>query len=182
MDEYGRKTIHLVFGLLIAGLICLLSRTDMVFILSAGLLGGCIIIDLLMKGTHIPLISLLIQQFERDEVFPGKGTVFFIISALFVTLFFPARDAACSIFVLAVLDGIATIIGIRYGRIRIANHKSLEGSGAAVCVTFFLLLFWFTPETALILSVIAGIVELYSPFDDNLVIPVITAVLLGILP
>jgi dolichol kinase len=83
---------------------------------------------------------------------------------------------------LAVLDGVATIAGIRFGRTRISNGKSVEGTVAGIIVTFLVLLLFISIPGALIVAVIAGIIEMFSPVDDNLVIPVSICLLLTAIP
>jgi dolichol kinase len=97
-------------------------------------------------------------------------------------MFFPSQTAATAVLVLSVLDGFATIIGLRYGRIRIINRKSVEGSIGAVLITILVLVFLMPPVQAVIVAVVAGIIELGSPIDDNLVIPVVVASLLTVIP
>jgi len=182
MNEFWRKTVHLVFGLLISLLIWSVPRDITIILLGAGLLGGLWFIDLAMRGIQVPLISHLLLHLERDGVFPGKGAFFFVFSSLVTVILFPSYIAAISVLVLSVLDGTATLIGLRYGRIRIINHKSIEGSGGAILVTFLVLLCVMNPIQALIISLIAGIVELASPVDDNLVIPLVVALLMTYIP
>lgn len=182
MNEFWRKTVHLVFGLLIALLIWLVPREQVLLILGAGLLAGLWIIDLTIRGIRIPVISHLLLHLERDGVFPGKGAFFFVFSSLVTLMFFPSPVTAGAVLVLSVLDGTATLIGLRYGRIRLINHKSIEGSLGAVLITVFVLIWFMNPVQAVVISVIAGIVELASPVDDNLVIPPVVAVLMTLIP
>jgi len=83
---------------------------------------------------------------------------------------------------LAVLDSVTTLVGIRYGRHRIYNGKSWEGTLSGIAVTFLALCPFLTLTGALTASVIAGIIELFSPVDDNLVIPVGVCILLALVP
>lgn len=73
---------------------------------------------------------------------------------------------------LAVLDSITTLIGIRFGRHRIHNGKSWEGTLSGIAVTVHVLLPFLSFPATLAVSIIAGTIELISPIDDNLVIPV----------
>jgi dolichol kinase len=71
---------------------------------------------------------------------------------------------------------------MRYGRHRIHNGKSWEGTVAGTAITVFCLLPILTIPGALAASVAAGIIELFSPVDDNLVIPVAVCILLSLVP
>lgn len=182
MNEFWRKVFHLVFGLLISLFIWLVPKEQSLIILSAGLLGGLCIIDLTMHNIEIPGISHLLFHLERPGVIPGKGAFFFVFSTLITLILFPSFVAAQSVLVLAVLDGMATIFGLKYGRIRIINHKSIEGTGGAILVTWLVLLMIMNPVQAAVIAIISGIVELVSPIDDNLLIPVVVAVLITFIP
>jgi dolichol kinase len=182
MNEFWRKTVHLVFGLLISLLIWSFPKEISLMLLGVGLLGGLWFIDLAIRGIQIPVISHLLLYLERDGVFPGKGAFFFVFSSLVTLILFPSEITALSVLVLSVLDGVATLIGLRYGRIQIINHKSIEGSGGAILITFIVLLFFLNPVQAIVISVIAGVVELVSPVDDNLIIPLVVAILVTFVP
>jgi dolichol kinase len=181
MNEYLRKTSHLLFGLLVAGVILIFPTYQAAMIIGFSLYGGLILIDLCMKGYKIPLISMIIHHMEREGEFPGKGAFFFVFSALVTLMFFPPVVAAVSVAVLAVLDGFSTIFGIRFGKHRIWKKKTLEGFLGGVIITAALLLFISPPVYAILISLVAGFVELLSPVDDNLIIPWVVAMLITLL-
>jgi len=101
----------------------------------------------------------------------------------YLTKVVPAlADVSPALLSLAVLDGVATIAGTRFGRTRIYNGKSAEGTGTGIFITFLVLLLFISIHGALIVAVIAGIIELISPIDDNLVIPVSICLILTVIP
>ncbi len=66
----------------------------------------------------------------------------------------------------------ARLWGLHFGRHRIFNGKSWEGTAGgiiAACIPLVVLLP--PPLTAAVAAVVAGIAELVSPIEDNLVIP-----------
>ena len=178
MNEYLRKSSHILFGLLIAAVILLFPTYHAAMIIGFSLYVGLILIDLCEKGYSIPIISSLIHHMEREGSFPGKGAFFFVFSALVTLIFFPSAVAAVSVAVLAVLDGFSTIIGIRFGRHRIWKKKTLEGFLGGFIITAILLMLITAPQYAVLISLVAGFVELVSPVDDNLIIPWIVAMLI----
>jgi phytol kinase len=182
MNEFWRKTVHMVFGLLITLLIYIVPKESTLLILGVGLLVGLWFIDLEMRKIRVPLIHQLLFHLERPGVFPGKGAFYFVFTALVTLIIFPSSVAAQGILILSVLDGMATLLGLRYGSIRIMNHKSIEGSFGAILVTFIVLLFFVDPVKAAVLSVVAGIVELGSPIDDNLLLPLVVDLLVVMVP
>jgi dolichol kinase len=181
MNEYLRKTAHLIFGLLIAGVIAVFPTYQAAMIIGFSLYVGLILIDLCMKGYRIPGISDIILHMERDACFPGKGAFFFVFSALVTLMFFPQSVAAVAVAVLAVLDGFSTIIGIRFGKHKVWKKKTLEGFLGGFIITALLLLLITNPVYAVLISLTAGLVELFSPVDDNLIIPWVVAILITLL-
>ncbi len=111
MQELVRKLIHLVFGLGITGIVLVLDHTMATAVLAGGLFFGIILIDLILRGHTIPVISSLVNFVDRCDPLPGKGALFFVISALLCVILFPKPVVVPALISLAVLDGIATIAG-----------------------------------------------------------------------
>jgi len=59
----------------------------------------------------------------------------YAIAVLLTILTVPKRAALIAIYTLAIADPLAAVVGIRYGRRRIAQHRSLEGSLAFFTAT-----------------------------------------------
>lgn len=182
MRELFRQVIHLLFGLGIAAMLMLLDRNTVIWILAAGLLVGVILVDLILRGSTIPGVSWLLGYVDRADPLPGKGALFFVISALVCAIIFPVNIVVPALVTLAVLDSVATLAGRRFGRNRFANKKSLEGTIAGITITAIILLLFITPAGALVVSCTAGVLELLSPVDDNLVIPPGVCMILAWLP
>lgn len=181
MNEYLRKTAHLLFGLVIAGVIFLVPATYALIIIGVSLSAGLILIDLCMKGYQIPVMSIVLKHMEREGEFPGKGALFFVFSAFIAAIFFPPPIAAVSVAILAVLDSFSTIIGIRFGKHQIWKKKTIEGFLGGVIITSVMLMLIAPPIYAVLISLVAGVVELVSPVDDNLIIPWVVAILITLL-
>jgi dolichol kinase len=181
MDETPRKLVHLLFGLGIAAAITFIDRSSMLALLVIALFSGFLLSDALSRGHHIEGVSPLIEALERESVLPGKGALLFVFSALVCLFFFPVPVVVPAIVALSVLDGVATLAGIRYGRHRIFNGKSAEGTAAGIAVTALVLLLILSPVRALAVAVIAGLIELVAPVDDNLLIPPCICLLLTFL-
>ena len=56
------------------------------------------------------------------------GPTIYVIMVLILILFFDFRLAGSIFAILAFGDGFATVIGLKYGKHKIHNNKSLEGS------------------------------------------------------
>lgn len=182
MRETIRKVVHLLFGLGIAGLILSLPREFVIELLALALLAGLILSELICRGYFLPFISRFVKYLDREDALPGRGALYFTVSALFCLIVFPVPAVVPAIIALSVLDSVATIAGRRLGKKRIKNNKTIEGTLCGIIVTFFPLLLVVSPVGAGTISVIAGVVELISPVDDNLTIPVSICVVLTLFP
>jgi dolichol kinase len=181
MHEPSRKIVHMFFGIGIAALAYTLQKELVVLLLAASIFVGFILAEGVQRGYRIPLVSDIIHTLERDGEYPGKGAFYFTASALFCVLFFDAAVFVPAILSLSVLDGAATLVGLRWGRHRITNGKSLEGSAGGVLVNTLVLALLLPPLPAIAASVVGGVVELVSPVDDNLTIPVCICILLTLM-
>jgi phytol kinase len=181
MRENLRKSIHLTFGLAIAALMLYLERDVLLVFLSIALLAGFILSDSAARGYRLWFISPLLSLVDRNAALPGKGALFFVLSALVVLTLFPVRIAFLSVLALSLVDGVATLAGRRWGRMKILRGKTLEGSLAGIVVAFLVFLLFIPAVHALLLAIFAAAVELISPVDDNLVIPVAAGVFLQML-
>ena len=182
MRELVRQLIHLCFGLGIAALVLFLDHAVVIAFLAGGLLIGVILVDLILRGYSVPVLSALLRYGDRSDPLPGKGAFFFAVSALACTILFPVSFVVPALVALAVLDSVTTLVGKRFGRHRIHNGKSWEGTLSGIVVTVIALLPFLPIPGALAASVVAGILELFSPVDDNLVLPVGICILLVLVP
>ncbi len=182
MHEIPRKLIHFIVGLGIAWMVLFLDHATVIAILAAGLFLGVLCIDLILRGYTLPGISQILDYVDRHEPLPGKGAFYIVVSALACTILFTVPVVVPAMVSWAVLDGVASIAGMRFGRTFIYKGKSLEGTGAGIFAAFAVLLLIMPVYGALIAAVIAGILELLSPVDDNLVIPAGICILLTVIP
>jgi phytol kinase len=181
MKESLRQLMHLLFGLLIAGFIAVFPRDTVIPVLALSLFSGFLLSDAIARRFRVPMISPMIDMMERDVSIPGKGALYFALSALFCSIFFDFAAVVIAIVVLAVLDSATTYIGLRFGRHTITNGKTIEGTGGGILITWGALLPFLPPGTGLLVAAVGGIVELVSPIDDNLVLPVIICLLLAVI-
>jgi phytol kinase len=182
MQELARKLIHIIFGLGTAGIVLILDHITATAILAGGLFFGVILIDLILSGYKIPVFSAILNYVDRHDPVPGKGAFYFAVSALTCVILFSAPVVVTALVSWAVLDGVAPIAGIRFGRTRIYKGKSVEGTITGIFVTFLVLLLFISIQGALVVAVIAGIIEMFSPVNDNLVIPVSICIFLTVIP
>jgi phytol kinase len=118
-----------------------------------------------------------------------RGTLYFVIVAMLCgTVFYKQFNGVLAMAVLGWGDGLAPIIGTRYGKVKykVLSDKSVEGSLAFLVGSFLAGLFFvrlivpeaFDPVRIGIIAAAAAIVEGVSPREvDNLLIP---AVVIGL--
>lgn len=181
MREFFRKLVHIVFGLGIAALIQFAPEGVALPVLMAGTFAGIIFQDAIMKGYRIPLVSCLIDSLERENVRPAKGALYFGLSSIACLVFFPKDIVVPAVVALSLLDGLATIFGYYFGRHRLVGGKTAEGTGSGILLTFLALLLILPPLQAVISALVAGVVELVSPVDDNLTVPVFVCLALALM-
>lgn len=129
--------------------------------------------------------SMLRKKPERGEwIVSGSPPVF--AAAAMVCLLFPQVIAAMSLGVMLVADTAAALIGRKYGKHKLNNSKSVEGTIAFLIagVLFSLFILFVSGEFtywlmigAVIGVILASIAELYEKqlhLDDNLTIPILT--------
>lgn len=187
MDEFYRQAIHLCFGVLIALTIISFHPLLVAFLLVISVFIGAILSDLISKGYHIPLISSIVNSLDRKDIIPGRGALFFVIGVLTPLFVFPPVLVFLGVLVHSFMDSVSTMVGINFGKHRIYNKKSVEGSFAGFLISVFILSifinqFWFlNPWIIIITSLVASVCELLIPINDNLIIPLITATTIGVL-
>ena len=137
----------------------------------------------------------LIKSMERSGN-GNLGTVYFPISLLIlVILTFGVINkpevGAVGILVLGYGDGLAAVVGKAFGKHKLVDNKSLEGSLTMVVVSFVVVtlilnLSGYTILTALwvavVVSIISTVIELYTPKGlDNLTVPLLSSLLIYLL-
>ena len=120
------------------------------------------------------------SKFERKESFPMKGAIMFYLGAFLTLLIFSEQLAAAGIAVLAIGDSVSTLVGKKFGRHKIFENKTLEGSLGFFISSALVLLFFVSPERALLAAFVGAFAEAFGKIDDNLSVPIATAVALAI--
>lgn len=121
-------------------------------------------------------ISDVIRKYESTSLW---GASYLIIGFLFISFFFDKQIVITSMLITSISDSLAAIFGIKYGKIRIFNDKSIEGLYIFIITTFTILYFTLSLSIAylLIISILVAITELLTPTRyDNLSIPIISSI------
>jgi dolichol kinase len=185
--QLGRRLFHLVNGVTIATAYALLFTHEQVVQIFAVVACTVYIVDRVRiaypeaVARYAPWVN---RSFVRaEEQVRESAMTPFAIAVLLTILAVPKLAALVAIYTLAVADPLAAVVGIRFGRRRIARNRSLEGSLAFFAATVaiaVLVLRWGTDaspltiaETATTIAVAAAACELLPlRIDDNLTIPI----------
>jgi len=173
--EAVRKSLHclIAFGPALASL----SRGGAVCALLAGAALYAWFEELRLSGVRVPVVSSLtaLASRSRDAGRFVRGPVTLALGAALALVLFPPAAAAVAIYALAFGDGLASLVGRVFGRVRPAfmNGKSVEGSLACAAAVFTAALaVTGRPWAALGVAVVTTLIEALPLRDwDNLVIP-----------
>ena len=176
-NEIGRKIVHIIAAFIFVGLLLYLGRHTFAVLTFGILVVGGLLINLKLITKHVPFLKFLdhIENvLERPGIqTPAFGTTMYVLGILFATVSPINISYIIAIFlILGVGDGMATIVGKKYGKHRILDGKSVEGFLAFfVCTSILVypLIGWI----GVLGSLLGAILELVSiGIDDNLVIPI----------
>ena len=120
------------------------------------------------------------KSYERSRELPFQGVITFLLGAFVVTLLFQTSIAVASIALLAMADSLSTVVGRYFGRrkLPINKKKTWEGSITFFLAGFVTLLFFIDPLRAVIIALVATLVEMMPIAEDNVTVPLATALLL----
>lgn len=154
---------------------------------------AAIVPGLFIVINYISYKKQVFKAMERDGSKKDLGTVYYAVSlfVLSVVTFsqgFNPYIGALGILVMGYGDGLAAVIGSKYGNHKITVHnstKSLEGS-VTMFITSFITIFillsifddYYKLAVSLILAVVSAILELVTPEGfDNITVPLGTSFL-----
>ena len=104
-------------------------------------------------------------------------TPFLFGFSIFLLLYFPEKNYLAGLIALIIGDGFAGLIGYKFGKIKVYNNKSIEGSLAFFLSTFLLLILIYPVFKSFILALVGMIIELFSKEEENLVLPLSISIL-----
>ena len=134
-----------------------------------------------IKKIYSIFFSSITKQTEYQSL---TGASYTFIGLMIVSVFFPSKIAAIAVIIMSISDGLASLIGFRFGYIKILD-KSLEGSLVFFISTCIILIFFgYTSINVVIIALCCTIIELISSkvkVDDNLLIQISAAIILSIL-
>lgn len=183
--ELFRKSIHLLVGMvpLLAGISLSMTRS----LLVCGIILFAYAEKVRLSGGSIPLITgiTLKASRKRDMNKMVMGPLTLAFGALFTLVFFREPTASVGIFALAFGDGLSSVVGKIFGKVKLpfTGGKTLEGTMTVFLVMLPVVLAaggsW---SVALTVAVAAAVLEALPLEDmDNLILPLGTAFLFQVL-
>lgn len=178
--ELTRQSIHIIAGLAFMMILIYFGRITLIGTSILLLFFGSLLINFKLTGKHIPIAHDIGDAIERKEVrFPGWGAAWYVFGVIaLATLLVDNNEIISGIFILAVSDGLATIVGM-HGKHKIPynNKKTIEGS-----VVFFvsaLAAYLFVGPKIVLLAAITTLIESANlPIDDNFSLPMVCTIYL----
>jgi len=127
-----------------------------------------------------------VLELERKDVpRPFVGAFWFFFGCGITFIIFPLNVASAACAMLAVGDGLSTVVGMRFGSHKIVGRKSWEGSLAMLVFSLIAGMFFISPAVAFDGAVVATFFELLPEagffqkhrklglLDDNLLVPLL---------
>ena len=200
--QLGRRLFHLVNGVSTATAYALFFTHEQVVHIFGSIACIVYVVDRIRiaypetVARRAPWVNRLFVRAE--EQVRESAMIPYAIAVLLTILTVPKRAALIAIYTLAVADPLAAVVGIRYGRRRIVQNRSLEGSLAFFTATLAIVLVVLGNGTEASRSAIAGAAITIGAaaagcellplrIDDNLTIPLfvgfttwIVAAMLGV--
>ncbi len=181
--EIFRKTFHILSILLLLIPLNLFGKYSITVLMAVMLLIFYPISKFKLKNKITKPFWLLLDYVEREKnlkTLPAKQAFSLALGLIIVSILFDEKIIEISIVSLAVYDGTATIFGKKFGKTKLINNRTLEGSLAGIVANSLALSLIINPFTAVLISVFVSFVEMLSKSedifdDDNFLIPVATA-------
>jgi len=178
--EMWRQVVHIAFGTAVIASAYLLGFGITEALLLAGIYIGLLVASSSVFRKNV-IVRTALRLLERKDVeIPAKGALLYVAACLFLLTFSRSANLAIAgIAILAVGDGISTLIGVKYGRNKLFWNKSKSWEGTfAFASSSFLIAFPFIGLSAWIYAVVLALIETIDfHIDDNLLIPIFMVVI-----
>ena len=202
-EEIKRKLVHLSSLWMVAAIIFIPQIFHHGSWICSGTFLFCLLLTLVSEhdyangGKYLGrLYGKLFKKMLRAEVKPGQwivsGGAPVLLAALLVNMIFPPFIAAASMAVMLTGDAAAALVGRKFGKHKIANGKSLEGTLSFIAVGYIALsivgIICHAPEIFYLLGIFgvisSSIAELFTEqikIDDNFTIPLTVGIVLSLM-
>ena len=185
-NEIYRKLIHSTSSLIPLLYIFINFKVFIFIIVSALIITLCINLNYTKYLSKIYIFKKIFGHVLRlYEINNLWGSSYMLIGFCFITLIFNKYIAIPAMLITSISDSLAAVFGMKYGHIKVINNKTLEGLLAFIISAYIILFLSLNNHPPLMLyfiSIIAGLIELFTPTKfDNISVPIGTAVILYII-
>jgi len=153
----------------------------LLIILCVAILVFVVIMFRIDHSHQIPFFSTIFRLAKRED--DEIGFVYFFMGIIITLYFFQFNMAIANAAILILLfgDSASTLIGMRFGKIKLPfqANKTIEGSLAFLVVGFLAGLTQLPILPAFLGAFAGSLTEAYSPIDDNIPIPLVAAVVMS---
>jgi len=184
-QEKNRQGVHILF-FLFAFLLKFLSRFQVIILL---------LVLLFLTVAVIPKLKVKNYLYRHFEKKYSHGAIYYFLTLLGITLFFPLHIVAVAWIVLALGDGMATLVGRNFKTQELPWNKDKSYYGSLSFIFFatlgsFIILKWMLPSLSLgqalsiglKTSIVAAFIEtLPWELDDNISVPLVSALVVSFL-
>ncbi len=183
--EIRRQLFHILLGIV---LVVLLHYE----LINSWHLFGLLILGILFSWlsvfVRLPVIGWFLDKFERKQTRPGKGAITYFIGVLLALQLFPTDIAYAAILILALGDGVSSLIG-PFGSIRttLSDKKLFEGTFAGGLLAGVAAMFFVQPFEAFLAAFIAMFFEALEIrfnqqiMSDNVIVPLVAGTVILLL-
>jgi dolichol kinase len=191
LPKLARASFHAMMGLSCVALYQFALNYNQAIIVLAGFMAMATTLEVTRRFSsrwNDFLVDKVFRGVSRpDERYRINSSTWYLVALTAITVAAPQPVVCVSILVLALGDPIASLVGSRFGKRRLANDKSLVGALAFFFVSVAATagyLFLAAPELSVMLrlgliltvSLVGTLTELFSNrMDDNFTIPVFCA-------
>lgn len=170
--ETKRQLFHIAVGLSALLVLLHFGRGFAIAAAFFTIITGTLLINLRLRGNRIPIVQWFEKEFEREDApLPGWGSACYATGVLMLlATLSDTNEMAASIFILAVGDGVSTILG-KMGKLKIPYNEEKTVEGAAAFFVSSLPAVGFAGPIALPAIAVATIAETLPVLEDNLIIP-----------
>jgi len=176
-----RNLMHIAVGIVIIILYVLLGKGYSSALFFAIFVLGTISQSMIRGNYRIPILEKVLKEVEKDVEYKdwrGLGAQMMVLGSLITVFFFPETVIIPTLLVLTFSDAIASMVGRKIGSLTIIEGKTWIGSIAFFVTTFVIINLFFGIGAGIIVGLIAALAELFPLPDDNVWVPLATALAL----
>ena len=140
------------------------------------------------KFVYDAVFSKMMRINEMESKFTLKGADQMILGLLLLCIFFKKDIISASFLILCISDAFAALVGRFCGKVKIYNSKTLEGYITFALCTVAILCFIFNKPLlpSIVIAFILAAIELFDVYrkinlDDNLILPLASAVMINVI-